>query len=438
MTKRQDEETMAEPVADRNQLLTRTGPGTLMGDLFRRYWIPALLARELSAPDCPPVRVTLLGEKLVAFKDTSGRIALVEEFCIHRGVSLWFGRNEENGLRCPYHGWKYDVTGQCVDLPSEEESSGVRQRMKLKAYPCIEQGGAIWAYMGPPELRPAPPNIEWSLVPDERRFISKRIQESNYLQALEGGIDSSHVAFLHGSALKTDPLFAGSKGNVYTDHDRKPFFEVAPYESGLLIAVRRNATPGKYYWRITPWMMPFHTLVPPRADHPINGHAFVPIDDETSWVWSINYHPRRPLHASEIAAMEDGAGIHVKYVPGTFIPAANSRNDYLIDRAAQAAGTTYSGVAGIGMQDASLQESMGRIIDRSIEHLVATDRGIVMTRAMLLQAAEANREGKKLPGLSDESPMVRSCAIELPLDQPFLDGSKHGLFPELNTDPVSV
>src|SRR5258706_11793100 len=147
--------------AEQNEQLTRTGAGTPIGDLFRRYWVPALLAEEIAQPDCPPVRVQLLGEKLVAFRDTEGRIGLINEFCAHRGVSLWFGRNEECGLRCPYHGWKYDVSGQCIDLPSEGEAGPMRPRIRLKAYPCLELGGVVWTYMGAPELKPEAPGIEW-------------------------------------------------------------------------------------------------------------------------------------------------------------------------------------------------------------------------------------------------------------------------------------
>ena len=141
-----------------NDTLTQTGPGTLMGDLFRRYWLPALHDWELPEADCPPVRVKLLGERLIAFRDTQNRLGLIDEFCAHRGVSLWFGRNEASGLRCPYHGWKYDVTGQCTELPSEgDDGAGpMCKRIKLKSYPCIEIGGVIWTYMGPPELQPAP------------------------------------------------------------------------------------------------------------------------------------------------------------------------------------------------------------------------------------------------------------------------------------------
>jgi phthalate 4,5-dioxygenase len=421
-----------------NALLTQTGAGTKMGDLLRRYWIPALLARELLGPDCPPVRVQLLGERLIAFRDSEGQIGLLDEFCAHRRVSLWFGRNEECGLRCAYHGWKYDVTGQCVDLPSEPEDSEIRRRMKLKSYPCIEQGEVIWTYMGPPELRPAPPALEWSLVPDERRFISKRFQECNYLQAIEGGIDSSHVSFLHGGALRNDPLFAGSKGNRYNENDLAPVFEIAEFDGGLLIGARRKADNDHYYWRITPWLTPFYTLIPPRGGNPVSGHAWVPIDDEHCWAWSISYHPRRPLTPRERAAMKAGAGIHVKYIPGTFTPRANKSNDYLMDRAAQAAGLSFSGVEGVGMQDASLQESMGPIIDRGLEYLVGTDRGIVMMRRALLRAAEANRAGDPIPGINPEAQKVRSCAIELRHGVNFQDGARHGLFPELFSDPVTV
>ena len=421
-----------------NEDLVRTGPGTLMGDLLRRYWIPALHDWELPAPDCAPVRVQLLGEKLIAFKDSHGRLGLIDEFCAHRGVSLWFGRNEESGLRCPYHGWKYDFKGQCVDLPSELPESGMCERIKLKSYPCIEHGGVIWTYMGPPELQPEPPGLEWTLVPGSQRFVSKRLQESNYLQAMEGGIDSSHVSFLHSGALTRDPLFTGSRGNLYNEHDKMPLFEVEEFDGGLLIGARRNADAGRYYWRITPWIMPWHTIIPPRAGHPLGAHVWVPIDDENCWAWSINYHPKRDLTEKEVAVMKDGAGIHVKYIPGTFIPLANKRNDYLMDRAGQKNGATFSGVEGIGMQDASLQESMGAIQDRTKENLVSTDNGIIMTRRALLKAAKANRDGKPLPGLQQATQRVRSCSIELPIEQKYKDGARHGLFLELGTDPVSV
>ena len=332
---------------EQNELVTRTDAGTPMGELFRRYWLPALLSEELPAPDCAPVRVQLLGERLIAIRDTQGRLGVMDEFCAHRGVSLWFGRNEENGLRCPYHGWKFDVNGQCVDVPSEPEGSRLCDKVKLKSYPLIERGGVVWIYMGPPEHQPPAPEWEFATVPTEQSFMSKRLQECNWLQALEGGIDSSHVSFLHRGGLSRDPLFKGAKGNDYNMQDLRPQFEVAEAEGGLLIGVSRKAEAGKLYWRITPWVMPCFTMVPPRGDHPIHGHFWVPIDDENCTAWSFDYHPTRPLTDTERQAMKDGKGIHVKYVPGTYRPLANKDNDYLMDRAAQKAGTTYSGVEGI-------------------------------------------------------------------------------------------
>ncbi len=298
---------------EQNDLLTQTGPGTPLGRLFRRYWLPALLAEELPENECPPVRVKLLSERLLAWRDTQGRLSLMDEFCAHRGVSLWFGRNEENGLRCPYHGWKYDYTGQCIEVPSEPEESGFCKKIKLKSYPLVERGGILWTYMGPPELKPPLPEWEFALVPEDRRFVSKRLQECNWLQALEGGIDSSHVSFLHSGELNKDPLFKGSKGNQYNLSDKKPVFEVVESPGGLYIGARRNAENGNYYWRITQWVMPCFTMIPPRADHPVHGHFWVPIDDENCWAWSFDYKVTRPLTREEVQAMRDGrAAIHVR------------------------------------------------------------------------------------------------------------------------------
>jgi phenylpropionate dioxygenase-like ring-hydroxylating dioxygenase large terminal subunit len=413
---------------EQNDLLTRTDAGTPMGALFRRYWLPALLASEVAEPDGAPVRVKLLGEPLLVFRDSAGRLGSVDEFCAHRGVSLWFGRNEEHGIRCPYHGWKYDVEGRCIEVPSEPEGSRFCEKVKLKSYPLIERGGVVWIYMGPPEHRPPAPEWEFATVPAAQSFTSKRLQECNWLQALEGGIDSSHVSFLHSGSLKSDPLFKGAKGNEYNMADLRPQFEVADTEGGLYIGVRRKAEPGHLYWRITPWILPCFTMVPPRGDHPVHGHFWVPIDDENCWAWSFDYHPTRALSEQEVRAMQDGAGIHCTYVPGTFIPKANKRNDYLMDRARQKSGELYSGVEGIAIQDASLQESMGPIQDRTRETLTGTDRGIVQARRRLMAAATALAEkGTPPPGTEPRVQRVRSVAIVLPAGQPFAEAAKDAL-----------
>lgn len=407
----------------KNELLVRTGEGTPMGAVMRRYWIPALLSEELPESDCPPVRVGLLGEKLIAFRDSEGRLGMLDEACPHRTASLFFGRNEECGLRCSYHGWKFDVDGNCVDLPSEPEESNFREKVKARAYPCIETGGVIWTYMGPPEYEPDPPALEWATLPESHQFVSKRWQECNYMQAMEGGIDASHVSFVHRFNIDDDPMHKGTPGLRYLKTDTRPKFEVVEADWGLLIGARRRADNDQYYWRITPWIMPWYTIIPPFGTHnPMGAHAWVPIDDENCWAWSINYHPSRALTEAETAAMRAGEGIHVQYVPGTFRPTANKDNDYLIDREAQKEMQTFSGVHGISMQDASLQESMGPIVDRTRERLGTSDAAIIMARKRLLEAAE-NLGDAPLPGLTKQSQRVRSTSILLPRDVPFDEGA---------------
>ena len=285
--------------------------------------------------------------------------------------------------------------------------------------------GPTWV---PRSRRPPLPQFEFSLVPAEQSFTSKRFQECNWLQAMEGGIDSSHVSWLHRANLDSDPLFKGAKGNEYNLKDPKPVFDVVPSAGGLLIGARRNAENGNYYWRITPWVMPCFTMVPPRGDHPVHGHFWIPIDDEHCWAWTFDYHPVRALTAAERQAMRDGKGVHAATLPGTYLPRANKGNDYLMDRPAQKKGLAYSGIEGIAMQDASLQESMGPIADRTREHLTSTDGGIVKARMQLLKAARALEEkGEVPPGVDPAHHRVRSAAVILPPDEPFSEAAKDAL-----------
>jgi phthalate 4,5-dioxygenase oxygenase subunit len=401
--------------AERYESLTRVGRGTPIGELFRRYWLPALLATELPEPDCAPVRLKLLGECLIAFRDTQGRLGLIGEFCAHRGVSLWFGRNEENGIRCPYHGWKYDVGGQCVDLPSEPEESGMRRNIKLDSYPAIERAGVIWAYLGPEKEKPEEPAYEWTQVPSANRYVSKRLQESNYLQAMEGALDSVHSGFLHRYSVAADPLLKRdpeSLAMLLADRHPKIVPTVSP--AGLYVATRRDVGTDRYYWRVTQWLMPCFSFFPPYGDNPYGGHAFVPIDDERCWTFSVDYHPARSLTEPEREAAHSGKGIHVPLIEGSFVPVANKRNDYLIDRAAQRAKKTFSGVLGVGVQDAAIQESMGTIQDRSREHLVSSDNGIVKTRRRLMDAAGAVARGLAPPGLAPAVQRARAVSMVVP------------------------
>ena len=414
---------------EQNDLLTQTGPGTSMGQMFRSYWLPALLAEELPENDCPPVRVKLLSERLLAFRDSEGRYGLIDEFCAHRGVSLWFGRNEESGLRCPYHGWKYDVTGQCVDVPSEPRESGFCQKIKLKSYPLVERGPVLWTYMGPPDKQPPLPEWEFATVPAEQTFISKRLQECNWLQAMEGGIDSSHVSFLHRGDLGSDPLFKGAKGNQYNLVRHAAVF-------------RGRGAAGRALYRRAPQRRERQLLL---AHHAV-GDALLHHDPAARRPPDprplLDPDRRRELLGVELRLSSRCArsararstpcatarACTASTFPGTYRPLANKDNDYLIDRAAQKAGKTFSGVAGFAMQDASLQESMGPICDRTKENLVSTDNGIIMARHRLMRAAKALADkGIMPPGVDPAHHKVRSAAVVLPPDQAFKDAAKEAL-----------
>jgi phthalate 4,5-dioxygenase oxygenase subunit len=256
-------------------------------------------------------------------------------------------------------------------------------------------------------------------VPAAQRYLSKRWQESNYLQAMEGGIDSSHVSFLHSGDISRDPLHRGTAGAKYA-RSTNTTFDIHESDAGLLIGARRPAEPGFHYWRVTQWMMPWYTLIPPYKGNALNGHAWVPMDDENCMAWTMTFHPTRPLSDAELEAMENGHGVHTELIPGTFRPVANMDNDYLMDREAQRQKIYYSGIKGIAMQDASLQESMGPIADRTRENLVSTDNAIIMARMRLRKAAQALEKGKGAPtGLDPASHKVRSASFVLPEDGPF-------------------
>jgi phenylpropionate dioxygenase-like ring-hydroxylating dioxygenase large terminal subunit len=201
-----------------NDYMCRVGPGTPMGNLMRQYWLPALISTELPEPDCAPTRLRLLGENLIAFRATSGVVGIVANACPHRGASLFFGRNEEEGLRCVYHGWKFDVTGQCVDMPSEPAESNFRSKVRAIAYPTQERGGVIWCYMGSREVLPPLPDLEPNMQPDGQYSVQKVFRDCNWVQGLEGDIDTSHLAFLHLGAVKPETARPGSM-DYYTVKD---------------------------------------------------------------------------------------------------------------------------------------------------------------------------------------------------------------------------
>ena len=416
-----------------SETLTRTGPGTLMGNLMRRYWIPVMSSNDIKEPDSPQVRVQLLGERLLAFRDSDGKVGLISEFCSHRGVSLYFGRNEENGIRCAYHGIKFNRHGQCVDVPAAPQLCA---RMGIKAYPTIELAGLVWTYMGPEDKQPEPPDLEWCKLPPSQVFITKRIQECNYLQAMEGGIDTSHVSFVHRYEVDQDPMHQGVKALEYIKADGNVIFTIEDMPYGLVLLGRRNGDSDSFYWRITQWLFPWYTLIPPFGHHSLAGHVWVPIDDHSCWAWSINFHPDKPLSDQERHQMAAGKGIHVEYEqPGSFRPKANKDNDYLMDRVAQKEKRAYSGVFGFSAQDYSLQESMGPIQDHENEKLLHTDKAIVMARNMLYKSALNLANGIEPPALDSSSQRVRAAGVLLPHDADPLKWAREHLT-DCNQHPV--
>jgi phenylpropionate dioxygenase-like ring-hydroxylating dioxygenase large terminal subunit len=380
-----------------NELLTRTGPGTAMGDLFRRFWVPVLLAREIPDADGPPVRVTVMGEDLIAFRDTQSRIGLVEARCPHRGANLFLGRNEECGIRCVYHGWKFDVTGQCMEIPTMLRDEGMRSRIRLTAYPAVEWGDFIWGYLGPPEHQPELPQMDFALVPPSHRFVTKKLQQCNWAQACEGALDTAHFSFLHTPLVIPEvPESARHKPLAHAVRwmvgDPTPVFNVVEHDAGLVLAASRRADGDDLYWRVTQFLMPNHSLAPGSGPgDSFFGQTWVPIDDRSCWVYVYSWNPERPLSDKENRFIPGVPSVHAE-VDEDWVPIRNRSNDYLIDRVAQKT-TSFTGIVGISEQDAAIQDSQGFIADRTREHLGPTDLGIVRFRRLVLDAASALQQG---------------------------------------------
>jgi phthalate 4,5-dioxygenase len=384
-----------------NERLVRVARGTPMGELLRRYWLPAALATELPEPDGAPLRVRLLAEDLLAFRDTSGRVGLVDAFCAHRRAPLFFGRNEACGLRCVYHGWKFDVEGRCVDMPSEPAGSPMKDDVKLLAYPTVERGGVVWAYLGPRADMPAPPDYEWVRAPATHRHVSKTFESANFLQALEGGLDTAHSSFLHNNDL--------SNPAQLRVRDGAPRIDVEVTDFGYsYISTRKSGADGNYV-RVYHYVMPVQQMRAStmaysggRANVPkLDGHIWVPCDDEHTHVynWALGYDETVPLPPDFIAAWESHTGRGKDdLIPGTFRLKRNRDNDFLVDREAQRT-RTFTGIKGLNTQDIALQEGMGPIVDRGQENLGTTDRAIVTMRRLLLEATRAVERGERPKGV---------------------------------------
>ena len=405
-----------------NELLVRTGPGTPMGALMRRFWAPVMLESELGGPDSAPVRVNVLGEQLVAFRDTSGTIGLIDAYCPHRRANMFWGRNEEHGLRCVYHGWKFDVNGQCTDLPNCPEGTNLHERVTTSAYPTIASGGLVFAYMGPPEFKPALPNIEVFQAPPDRRIIYKLVVKGNYFQMLEGDIDSSHVSFLH-SRLDGAPL-AGSLSRTDMFQDTMPRWTIDETDYGLALTSQRNAGPDRYQYRVTQHLFPFVNLIAAPHGERMLANVRVPIDDESSLFFRVYVHPDRALTDADRASIDNGI-ISPEMVPGRFEAVECMENDYLIDREAQRT-QTFTGIKSIPAQDLAVAQDQGGLIaDRSREYLVSSDRAIIAARKKFLTRVKALVRGEEPPEASSPAAYgVRAIDFYLPRDVAVADGAK--------------
>jgi phthalate 4,5-dioxygenase oxygenase subunit len=405
-----------------NELLVRTGPGTPMGNLMRRFWAPVMLESELGGPDSPPVRVDVFGEKLVAFRDSSGTIGLLDAYCPHRRANLFWGRNEEHGLRCIYHGWKFDVNGQCTDLPNCPEGVTLRERVTTRAYPTVASGGLVFAYMGPPELKPAFPNIEVFKAPPDRRKIYKLIVKGNYFQMLEGDIDSSHVSFLHSRLDGT--AFEGSLTRTDMFQDTTPRWTIDETDYGLALTSQRNAGEDRYQYRVTQHLFPFVNLIAAPHGQRMLANVRVPIDDESSLFFRMFVHPDRALTDEELATIDNGV-ISPTMIPGTFEAAENMGNDYLIDREAQRT-QTFTGIKSVPAQDLAVAQDQGGLIaDRSREYLVSSDKAIIAARKKFLTRVKGLTSGIEPPEATNPGAYgVRAIDFYLPRDVTVADGAK--------------
>jgi phthalate 4,5-dioxygenase len=411
-----------------NERLTRVGPGTPMGAFFRSYWIPALLSEEVLESDGAPVRVRLLGEDLIAFRDSDGKVGLVGAFCPHRRAPLFFGRNEDRGLRCVYHGWKFDRDGSCVDMPSEPPDSLFKSKVTTTAYPTWEGGGMVWTYMGPPERQPEPPDHEFVRAPASHRGISKTLQECNYLQALEGGVDPTHATILHNPDIG-DRSFLRNYRRIVAD------VEVEETDYGLFYAGIRESGSNER------WVRGYHLIMPSyhmrgqvdatfwlhtKKSPTIDGHIWIPIDDEHTWVYNFiySYDPARPITPSQFVDDETWQGRG----PNDLLPGYRLRrsraNDYEIDRGLQRT-QTFTGIDGVNTQDFAVQEGMGPINDRSEEHLGTSDRVVILLRKIFLESLDQLEAGQTPRGTDPASYRgIRAIDRKVSKDSPWREQVK--------------
>jgi phthalate 4,5-dioxygenase oxygenase subunit len=385
--------------AEQNELITRIGPGKPAGALLRMYWQPAALVEEL-ATNRPVKPLRLLGEDLVMFRDEHGRYGLVARNCPHRGTDLAYGRLEDGGLRCPFHGWLFDVTGQCLQTPAEPPGSNLCSNIRQKAYPVVEKNGILFAYMGPGEP-PAFPDFDCFVAPDTHTFAFKGMIECNWLQSLEVGIDPAHTSFLHRFFEDEDPkeqygkVFRDTTNNSDMPITRimrefpQPRIEVEPTEYGLRVVTLRKIDDRDTHVRVTNLMFPNGFHIPMSREMTIT-QWHVPIDDTRHYWYAIFTSFGEPVNKEEMRRQR----LQMYELPD-YTARRNKRNDYGFDPHEQAHQTFTGMGTDINVHDQWACESMGEIQDRTREHLGQSDKAITAYRRLLRQAIEAAKTGGK-------------------------------------------
>ena len=380
---------------EENELLTRTGPGTPCGALLRSYWLPAALSEELPAGGAPH-HIRLLGEDLVLFRDDGGQPGLLGLHCPHRGADLSYGRVEDGGLRCIYHGWLFDIRGRCLAQPSEPAGTEFKDKVRHLAYPCRETAGIIFAYMGPGEP-PYLPAYEPFTVPSDHRYVTKLYHECNYLQALEGNMDPSHTSFLHrqlDAPSDSKRPVGGTDGKLpmhFYIQDSAPRIETEETDFGARIVSIRQGESGKTYFRSHNFVLPaISTVVGPMGGDGYYMFWHVPIDDTRHWRYEIMFRRSAPLDAGDWKRINE---IRAE-VMEDYKPFRNKSNRYLQDRESMKT-WSFSGMGRIfNVQDVAVVEGCGPIFDRTKEYLGSSDRALVTCRRLLLRGIREVQAGK--------------------------------------------
>lgn len=404
--------------AEENVRLCRVEGDAPMGKLMRRYWVPALLSEQVAERDGRPVRVRLFGEDLVAFRDSEGRLGVIGEYCSHRKASLAFARNENCGLTCLYHGWKFDVEGRVTEMPSEPKESGFADRVRHKAYPVREAGGFVWTYMGPADQMPefeAPP---WAPTPDAKVSIMKVELPCNWAQIMEGQIDSAHSSSLHSSDMRPARVeTAGALDTHWTrpSTDKNPRIQVQVTNYGMRYAALRRPITGadkNDYVRITTFVAPFTALIPPNSSYNV-ASVIVPRDDVSSYfhfiAWGYGDTVIKQDAWRKFCVMEPGVDLDQDFKPIK----RHAANNYLQDRELMKTGDSFTGLPGIPNQDIAMWESMGRIADRTSERLGASDIAVIQFRRVMLAALQRFERGEGVLGQeAPHLPQAELCSYQ--------------------------